>query len=317
MASGSKGPMDDNEISYLSSLTNDGRAHVLQQWLVQWGYPVILHPWHDPSALNGYLVPGIALLKRLAAYEGKGRLDLMSEAKVTFYGQNVFLVWLDGLQHFISGAITGGTEVGNIVRNVTIRINISDYKKHGKTLVTELENLFRFEKANCLTLEIFGEGTLEGSDLKTQQLIQDICSTVKRLINSFGTRFNIQKGSAISPLLPSSKFCRLTSYWDPPQDSTRQRVCSGGATFKDLMQVQVESWLADECMLPDKSCDEPKDNPNHEGIADPWNAQHALDSLFGDAKDGDFFKNYILSQEWSNPPALDCILPQENLSCDL
>lgn len=304
MASDTKEPMNDNEISYFSGLTNENRAVVLQQWLVQWWYPVILHPSHKPSDLNVHIAPGIALLKRLAAYDGKGKFDVISQAREKFYGDNEFLVWLYGLEHFFSGATTGGAEVSDIVRNVTVRLNISDYEEHGKNLVIELENLFRFKKVDRLTLEIFGEGTLEGSDSKTQRLIQDICSVVQRLIILFGNKFNVQKGSGISPLLPSSEFHRITSYWDPPQIPARQKVCSGGATFKELMQVQVESWLAN--MLPGESCDEPKDEFNHAGIANPWNAQHALDSLFGDSEDCTFFKEHILMREWSDHSTLEC-----------
>ncbi|UKZ78694.1 hypothetical protein TrVFT333_006440 [Trichoderma virens FT-333] len=145
---------------------------------------------------------------------------------MVFYGENEFLIWWHGLREFISGFPVGESEspsVNRIVRNLTVRYDMRDGKNYGKDLVAELENLFHFSNATCLTLEIIGEGAADGSDFDTQLLVKEVSSIVKRLIDHFGTRFQIRKGFGSCALLPSPRVFSLTSYWDHPQDSTREK----------------------------------------------------------------------------------------------
>ncbi|KAL7904028.1 hypothetical protein GGI35DRAFT_490867 [Trichoderma velutinum] len=279
MASEGKEIVDDEVVNFFLNLPNPEQACVLEKCLVQ-DEPVIFYPWLQPLDLNKRVGYGITLLQRLSSCQNESTIDLLGHAREIFYSQNKFLIWWHGIEAFLNGASAGVVDkcaVDFIVRNVTVRYNMREEKKYGKDLVTELERLFCLNSAECrLTLEIIGGGTAEGSDPKTLKLLGDVCSIVERLIAHFGTHFNIQKGLGELDLLPSPQAEDLTSYWDKPNQSTRENVYRSEATFKDFMQVQVESWLGRT------SLDESSNESNDWSMVGPWELQDAsISALFG------------------------------------
>ncbi|KKO96575.1 hypothetical protein THAR02_11321 [Trichoderma harzianum] len=180
----------------------------------------------------------------------KSKLELTCRAGEMFYGKNKFLIWWHGLGDFLSGVSTDTKANGSvelIVRNVTVRYDMNEDKKNwrGKKLATELERLFCLENANSVRIEIIGGGSFEGSDIKSQLLLKDICPIVKRLIDHFGDRFKIDKGCGGFGLCPMRCFWPLKKYWDAPDDSIREKVNTGTASFEEHMRVQVEAWLSE------------------------------------------------------------------------
>ncbi|KAL7940693.1 hypothetical protein V8C42DRAFT_336906 [Trichoderma barbatum] len=292
-------------LSSFLQLPNEDQACILEQYYLVLEEPVILHPSLEPLELNGPVGNGIALLQLLGLARstldqqllGLARstntLDLMCRARKIFYGRNDFIIWWHGLADFIGGVSTGAdcSVADLVVRNVTVRYDLREDEKYGKDLVTELERLFCLQSASHLTLEIIGGGTAEGSDMKTQQLLKDVCSVIKRLIAHFGTRFNVQKGLGEFALLPSPPTKDLTSYWNKPIRLTREKVHKSIANFEEVMQVQVETWLGES------SFDECSDEPIEGDIAASW-------------KDALFLENLALEETIL---LFEGILPQEDM----
>ncbi|KAL7940559.1 hypothetical protein V8C42DRAFT_337229 [Trichoderma barbatum] len=274
-------------LSIFLQLPNEDQDCILEQHYLVLEEPVILHPSLEPQDLDGPVGIGIALLQLLGwarsaldqqllrLARSTNTLDLMCRARKIFYGRNDFIIWWHGLANFIDGVSTGAdcSVADLVVRNVTVRYNLREDEKYGKDLVTELERLFCLQSASHLTLEIIGGGTAEGSDMKTQQLLKDVCSVVKRLIAHFGTCFNVQKGSGEFALLSSPPTKDLTSYWDEPISLTREKVHKSIANFEETMQVQVETWLGES------SLDEGSDEPIDWDIAASWKNALSLENL--------------------------------------
>ncbi|UKZ72426.1 hypothetical protein TrVFT333_000055 [Trichoderma virens FT-333] len=284
MGSGGKETVNDDMIRFFLDLHNEEQDCMLEKYLVQ----------DEP---------------RLALCQSERKLDLMRRAREMFYSRNEFLLWWHGLGDFLSCVPTGtieGCTVDLTVRNVTVRYDMSEDQKEwrGKDLVTELEKLFCLTNANSLRIEIIGGGTPNGSDIRTQLLLKDICSIVKRLIAHFGTRFEIQKGSGELALLPSLDVYPLTPYWKKPESPAREKWHKGVAEFTENMQVQVESWLSESIVR--EGSNEPKDW----GMVGRWETQDSLRALFADTGDW-FLSEGLLLQDDILPP--ECILPQESL----
>ncbi|KAK0761666.1 hypothetical protein THAR02_09858 [Trichoderma harzianum] len=303
MALEGKETVNDSMISYFFSLTEDERSCLLNQLLIQ-QEPVIVYPSFHFLGMNTHLKYGMQLLKGLALCKGDSKL--LRDARERFYGGNEFLVWWHGLGDFLSGVSTDAIEncpVDRIVRNVTVRYDMGEDKKYwlGKDLVTELERLLCLENPKRLSIEIIGEGNLDGSDIKTQQLLKDACFIVNQLKAHFGARFEIRKGSRDSTLLPSRHVYPLTSYWDEPDDLMRQKVRIGVANNEENMRVQVESWLHEKRTIAEGT----KEPTEDQGMVEPWESDDAIEAILGSPE------NWL--DQWLFLPS---ILPQESLELE-
>jgi hypothetical protein len=64
---------------------------------------------------------------------------------------------------------------------------------------------------------------------------------VKLLIQKFGNKFAIRKIISRGDGHGGSYLSRsLRSYWDPPTEIARQKVRQGEATFKQVIQIEIE-----------------------------------------------------------------------------
>jgi hypothetical protein len=176
---------------------------------------------------------------------GKG---LVREARDIFYTENMFVVWSSDLHKFVQDTLADGEPVAveERVRTISVRIedehtNDSDpphFEGGGTGVAQDLRCLSKFTNATRIGIELWGEGTIDGMDVETQQKIKEIAMVIEELIGQFADKVTVakvSKGGLISH--------DITSYWNPPTTAAktelqRDKTCS----FEELMQVQIEAW---------------------------------------------------------------------------
>lgn len=112
--------------------------------------------------------------------------------------------------------------------------------------VRDLRQLSQLTKAEMIYVYIIGGGASDGSDLRAQLKIRQICRVVKRLLNLFGERLKVWKVLKFNDLEvqgtgpPAAR--DITDYWTAPTVDVKARVVESQATFRDIMQVQIAAW---------------------------------------------------------------------------
>ncbi|RTE68558.1 hypothetical protein BHE90_017066 [Fusarium euwallaceae] len=250
------------------------RKSILCQHLVQ-PEPVIIEEGDDDNELNPKIPDGVLLLQPLFVGKGAMGKQVVKEAREVHYGENKFYVklhWLCEFQCDQYDLDTPAVPIAPLVRYIVVETGLHDgsdwendeednpfYPHDGigeeeksnspdriqpsgdivaRRTRKRLEDLFLFTNAEKITLVLRGDGPLDGSDPATRQTIADISVTVKRLIDSFGNRFSIEK----RPLGKSRPTRSLLSYWNRPTELTRRDIIEGRASFEQCMQVDVEEW---------------------------------------------------------------------------
>ncbi|RSL85734.1 hypothetical protein CEP52_016049 [Fusarium oligoseptatum] len=253
------------------------RKSILRQHLVQ-SEPVIIEEGDDNNALNPKISDGVLLLQPLFVGKGAMGKQVVREAREVHYGKNKFWVRLHWLCEFHCDQYdldAPPAPIAPLVRHIMVETGLHDgldwendeednpfYPHDGIGIGEEvrrnspdciqpsgdivarrtrkrLEDLFLFTNAEKITLVLRGDGPLDGSDPATRQTIADISVTVKRLIDSFGNRFSIEK----RPLGKSRPTRSLLSYWNRPTELTR----------RDIIEVRTlgyKSYLAGSFLQP-------------------------------------------------------------------
>ncbi|OAQ62468.1 hypothetical protein VFPPC_06908 [Pochonia chlamydosporia 170] len=214
----------------------------------------------DPRIASGFLLRQ----HRFMGNDETGK-QLVKDANGIYYGENRFLVRLHWLCEFMSERLEGeetDAPIAPLVGNIIVEVDLHDnkherlkYDSDGESdcdgianggessrlaawTVNRLRDLFLFTKATSITLRLQGGGMPDGSDLATHQTIKDIAEVVKELIGSFGNRFEIGK------MLDSGDrpYQSLRDYWMRPTEQARINVSIGCASFKEMMQIEIEEW---------------------------------------------------------------------------
>lgn len=269
--------LDGRTVEKFSQLPLIERKSIFNEHLVQ-PQRVIIEEGDDGHEMNPAIADGVLLLQQLFMGKDETGRQMTKEAREVHYGENEFLVrlhWLCEFQYDQYDLDTEPLPIAPLVRRLIVEMNLHDaydweddtednphypgdgigddngeegsqdsdgIRPSGNIVARRsrkrLEDLFLFTNADKITLVLRGDGPLDGSDIATRQTIADISTTVKRLINSFGNRFAIEKWSPNKSRSTRS----LLSYWNEPTDLTRRDVREGRASFQQHMQMNVERW---------------------------------------------------------------------------
>lgn len=176
-------------------LPRDARDKVYQFHLVKTTGHVIIDEADDDDSLNPTIAKGVILRQEYFVGSDAAGCQIAEEARETYYTQNSFEVRSHWLCEFVSDSLANGEPVPieGLIRKITVTVNLQhlwealepkNRKDKGKAeAVGDLEHLLKLEKAEWIGIKIEGGGAIDGSDLKTQQKIKEICNIVKKLIN--------------------------------------------------------------------------------------------------------------------------------------
>ena len=224
----------------------------------------------DDDFFNPELANGVLLRQEYMVGNDEAGKQIAKEAREMYYKQNTFTVRSHWLCEFLVDTLADGKpfRVESLVRKIVVTVDLehihdsmgmpSSPEPRGKRkgrgtdkieevepwAVRDLKQLLAFTNADWIGIEIRGGGALDGSDLRTQQKIQEISRIIKQLILQFPRqRLRIRK---ISPT--SATYHDLKPYWTPPSKQAKQNLRNGRASFLELMQIQIEEWTRD---IPD------------------------------------------------------------------
>ncbi len=107
--------------------------------------------------------------------------------------------------------------------------------------VRDLRTLFQLSQAEPIVINVVGGDAINGSDLRSQIKIREICRIVKRLLRHFGPRLRVVKLVQINGAEESYSQVS-TGCWDEPTAEVEARVLEGYASFKDIMQLLIDEW---------------------------------------------------------------------------
>lgn len=196
--------------------------------------------------------------------------QIVQEANDVFYTQNRFHVQSFALDEFLMDEALGNgghpCNVNKLIRKLIVKVNTKDGRDEngppkpgdqGKIsdfdvdpwAVFDLKSLLAVENPDQIVIEISGGGPANGADLLTQLKIKEISHIVQQLISRFGRKLAVRKSrSKISAasnafLKKSPQVFDLLPYWTPPTDQTFQNFDRGGASFEELMRVQISEWV--------------------------------------------------------------------------
>lgn len=239
-------------------LPRDARDKVYQRHLVKTTGHVIIDEADDDDSLNPTIAKGVILRQEYFVGSDVAGCQIAEEARETYYTQNSFQVRSHWLCEFLSDSLANGESVPveGLIRKITVMVDLQhpweagaftsklkNKKDKGKPeAVCDLEHLLKLKKAEWIGIKIEGGGAIDGSDLKTQQKIKEICNIIKKLINQFGGRFTIAKVRRSGG--PFDAICHdIKAYWKRPTDQAKKRLQNGAALFEEIMQIQIEEWM--------------------------------------------------------------------------
>jgi len=238
-------------------LPRDARDKVYQRHLVKTTGHVIIDEADNDDSLNPMIAKGVILRQEYFVGSDAAGVQIAEEARETYYTQNSFQVQSHWLCEFLSDSLANGESVPieGLIRKITVTVDLQhpwetrvltpkpkNRKDKGKPeAVCDLERLLKLEKAEWIGIEIKGGGAIDGSDLKTQQKIKEICNIVKKLINQFLERLTVAKVWRDGG--PFYANCHdIKAYWKRPTDQSKKRLQNGAASFEEVMQIQIEEW---------------------------------------------------------------------------
>lgn len=254
------------------------RNKVYKRYLMKNGY-VIIEEGDEEDFFNPTIADGVLLRQEYMVGDDAAGKQIAREAREFYYTQNTFTVRSHWLCEFITDTLADGKplRIEPLVRRIMVVVDTEhmegsdptsddddlELDAEGKPLsarevmkakslrktpskkstpaVRDLRRLLAFKEAEWVGVEIHGKGALDGSDLKTQEKIKNISKIIKQLIAQFGDRFTIKKIQK-RPGDDHSTFHDLKPYWDKPTAAAKDRLRNFTASFKDLMQIQVEEW---------------------------------------------------------------------------
>lgn len=231
-------------------LPKESRNEVFRRHLVQEDY-VQIEEGDEEDFFNPKLADGVLLRQEYFMGNDEVGKQLVEEAREIYYAENTFTVRSHWLCEFVRDTLADGKPIAiePLVRRIMVQVDtehIHDkddftYMPKGETekswVVRDLRQLLNFTNAEWIGIEVRGGGALDGSDLRTQQKIEEMSGIVKKLIDQFGEAFTIGKVAPKKPL-----FHNLRPYWDSPSAMAKQKLQAGKASFEELMQIQVEEW---------------------------------------------------------------------------
>jgi hypothetical protein len=143
----------------------------------------------------------------------------------------------------------GGMEEGREGKGEDKDFDLNFWEKGKRQLpqaVQDLRELFRLQFAETIQIQLVGGGVPNGSDLRTQQKVQEIARVVKRLMVRFGGfeegRVRVEKAVHIASIDPPLPAQDITMWWQEPSGAAKRRLREGKASFEELMQIQVSEW---------------------------------------------------------------------------
>ena len=180
--------------------------------------------------------------------------QLRTEAREIYFGENTFRVQYPCFSDFMTRGdldYLNGDGMGNIVKmlkKVTMEvfadytfvdeeedINDADYHPEERG---EFSALMCLENVKLITIEILGEGLLDGSDAKTQTTLLGMSSSIRMVVEHFAPQVAVVRCHT-----PTGRKMDITNYFDRPCPEVIQLVQQGVAPFAALMQVQIDDLL--------------------------------------------------------------------------
>jgi hypothetical protein len=234
-----------------SKLPKERREAVFRRHLVQEEY-VQIEEGDDEDFFNEKIANGVLLRQEDVMGNDEVGRQLVKEARELYYSENTFTVRSHWLCEFIRDTLANGKplSIEPLVRRIMVRVDIRhihdmdgfDYMAEGETqkswVVQDLRQLLEFTNAKWVGIEIWGGGALDGSDLGTQQKIQEMSGIVQQLIDRFGDTFTILKVARKKSLAHN-----LRPYWNSASATAKQKLLIGKASFEEIMQIQIEEWM--------------------------------------------------------------------------
>ncbi|KAH8669217.1 hypothetical protein BGZ61DRAFT_364150 [Ilyonectria robusta] len=189
--------------------------------------------------------------KVLDRHIGHGTMErrLIQEARRFFYQRTEFVFSADWIGKFLAdqlGQWNDAVPVEEVVRSVIIRVDRR--RMDGSKIAQYLRRSLEFTNIDCLKVEIWAKGALDGTDYETQDTIRKMAGAVQELIDKFGDRFSIWKMRLEEERMNcgSDDYIgephNITAWWDGPPFESWRRLEQGTASFQELMQDQIESW---------------------------------------------------------------------------
>ncbi|KAK2595200.1 hypothetical protein QQS21_007105 [Conoideocrella luteorostrata] len=176
--------------------------------------------------------------------------ELAKEARRIFYQDNQFVLWSTHLNVFLQGDYGDRTScipVYELVKDIVI--GLACYRGDFDSNAMALQEVLCFTNLECLSIELWGHGALDGSDLPTQRMIHAVSKTVKQIIRRDNLHVTVSKvfmdwnNYGAFPHDGWMKEVRdLRSYWNMPADDVIEKVKEGVGSFEELMQVQIAIW---------------------------------------------------------------------------
>lgn len=235
------------------------RQEIFRRYLVKEDDYVHIEEGDDDDFFNEEIAEGALLRQEYFMGDDEAGKQLVKEARQIYYGENTFTVRSHWLCEFICDTLADGKPMAiePLVRRIIVRVDVEhihdmddftsmseDEAEGGETekswVVRDLRRLLKFTNAELICIEVRGGGALDGSDLRTQQKIEEMSGIVKKLIMQFGESFTIRKMMRRNDGQWTSHDMR--SYWNKPTSMAKSRLPAGKTTFEELMQVQIEEW---------------------------------------------------------------------------
>lgn len=231
------------------------RQEVIRRYLVKEDDYVQIEEGDDDDFFNEEeIAQGDLLRQEYFMGDDEAGKQLVKEARQIYYAENMFTVRSHWLCEFVRDTLADGKPMAiePLVRRIIVRVDVRHIHDmdnftsmpEGETekswVVRDLRQLLEFKNAEFICIEVRGGGALDGSDLRTQQKIEEMSGIVKKLITRFGEKLTIRKTMRRDDGQWTSHDMR--PYWDKPTSMAKLRLPAGKVTFEELMQIQIEEW---------------------------------------------------------------------------
>ncbi|KFY66178.1 hypothetical protein V496_02144 [Pseudogymnoascus sp. VKM F-4515 (FW-2607)] len=231
------------------------RQEVIRRFLVKEDDYVQIEEGDDDDFFNEEdIAQGDLLRQEYFMGDDEAGKQLVKEARQIYYAENMFTVRSHWLCEFVRDTLADGKPMAiePLVRRIIVRVDVRHIHDmdnftsvpEGETekswVVRDLRQLLEFKNAEFICIEVRGGGALDGSDLRTQQKIEEMSGIVKKLIMRFGEKLTIRKTMRRDDGQWTSHDMR--PYWDKPTSMAKLRLPAGKVTFEELMQIQIEEW---------------------------------------------------------------------------
>ena len=230
-----------------AQLPKETRARLFRRHLVQVDeiyFNALLD--HDFDGTDDSMGVRSALL-RCKRFMGDDELgeQLREEARQIYFGENTFRIKYPSLTSFLEDDTR--LELGdieNMLKTVIVDIAADHFLVRRRpisgaeheTRTRGITSLTRLRNATSVTIEVSGDGALDGCDSKTQTTILAMSRYIQEVIDHFGDRLIVDRKHT-----PTGARLDIKHFWDKPTPEEIRNVEIGIAPFWELMRVQIDN----------------------------------------------------------------------------